>query len=156
QKAAKKKKWENFFGKAKPAEKEKTKEIKKLIGKSYLPDFVFIFGTKSLVMSLVVSGGYILFWWFCCLTFSASSFAYVFGTVILVAISFTALYGIYQSRFSDYFEAQFPYALRLISRNLAVGQTIYAAIDAAAENLSDIMKREFTRISFQLKNGVSF
>ncbi|MGP3147043.1 type II secretion system F family protein [Serratia bockelmannii] len=107
-------------------------------------------------MSLVVSGGYILFWWFCCLTFSASSFAYVFGTVILVAISFAALYGIYQSRFSDYFEAQFPYALRLISRNLAVGQTIYAAIDAAAENLSDIMKREFTRISFQLKNGVSF
>jgi Flp pilus assembly protein TadB len=62
----------------------------------------------------------------------------------------------YQKAFSDYFEVHFPYALRLISRNLAVGQTLYASVDSVSINLAGIMQREFKRISLQLKSGVSF
>lgn len=156
EKRIRKKKWLDFFDTENDTHQENRKNLKKKITNDYLPDFIFIFGVKNLIVSALASGGYILFWWFCCLTFNAPTYAYIFGSLVLTIISFLIFYEIYKSRFSDYFEAQFPYALRLISRNLAVGQTIYSAIDAAAENLSDIMKREFTRISFQLKNGVSF
>jgi len=156
----KKKRWESTFGKKKKKVKvkNKTKNIIKLkiLNDFYKPDFVFIYGIKSIVFSVLIIGGYWVFWLFCCLTFDASMATYLIISVMHFIASTFIVRGVYNNKFSDYFEAQFPYALRLISRNLAVGQTIYAAIDAASENLSDIMKREFHRISIQLKNGVSF
>jgi len=152
----KKKRWESTFGKKTKKAKPKNKLKFKIISDFYKPDFMFIYGVKSMVLSALVVGGYWFFWLFCCLTFNASSLTYILiSAVHFIASAFIAR-NIYNNKFSDYFEAQFPYALRLISRNLAVGQTIYAAIDAASENLSDIMQREFHRISIQLKNGVSF
>lgn len=119
-------------------------------------DFLLIYGAQSITLTVIISIGYYVFWCFVCDTLSFSSVTFILGTLGCILICYKVVSGIYAGKFSDYFEAQFPYALRSISRNLAVGQTIYVAISAAADNLTGIMQKEFIRISEQLKSGVSF
>ncbi|MCE3116611.1 type II secretion system F family protein [Enterobacter sp. ASE] len=122
----------------------------------YTPDFVLIYGLKRIVIAVLISFGYVCFVWFFCLTIDASVVVSIVGSGVVITIASIAVYQSYKTAFSNYFETQFPYALRLISRNLAVGQTIYTAVDAAAINLTNIMQREFKRISSQLKSGITF
>ena len=120
------------------------------------PEFLLIFGMADLLIAAVLTFGYASFWVFCSYTFGLSFLSYAAGVVLVVAIAGWSVQQQYKMRYSDYFEANFPSALRLISRNLSVGQTIFSAIEAAAENLNDIMQREFIRISQQLKAGNTF
>ncbi|TQI78173.1 Flp pilus assembly protein TadB [Serratia fonticola] len=127
-----------------------------IVNEFYTPDFVLIYGLKRIVMVTVITFGYVCFVWFFCFTIDLPLMACLVGSALVILIASIVTYGSYKNAFSNYFESQFPYALRLISRNLAVGQTIYTSVDAAAINLNDIMQREFKRISSQLKSGVSF
>lgn len=117
--------------------------------------FVVIYGVNYILKSVLLFMGYLAFLWFCCDTFDLHYLYYVFSLGLVGWGAFVLAKKRYQRAFSDYFESNFPYALRLMSRNLAVGQTIYAAIDSASIHLNDIMQVEFKRISLQLKNGVS-
>jgi Flp pilus assembly protein TadB len=119
-------------------------------------DFVFILGVKNIVSSVAVLLFYLSFWTFCSLTFELSVITSFFGIVCLIALWIYFVISQFNLMFSDYFESNFPSALRMISRNMAVGQTIYAAIDAAAQNIHGIMQKEFQRISDQLRNGATF
>lgn len=122
----------------------------------YTPDFILIYGMKKTVVSITITAGYVIFSWFFCFTLDISFPYLIVMLTMVISIASMAIYNNYKNAFSNYFEGQFPYALRLISRNLAVGQTIYMAVDAAAMNLNDIMQREFKRISNQLKSGTLF
>lgn len=122
----------------------------------YTPDFVLIYTVQRIVIASIITFGYVCFVWFFCFTIDASVFSGLIGTGVVIVLASVVTYKSYKSAFSNYFESQFPYALRLISRNLAVGQTLYTSVDAAALNLTSIMQREFKRISSQLKSGMSF
>lgn len=117
--------------------------------------FLIVYGIKHIFKSVILFIGGLVFLWFCCDTFDLPYLYYVFSLGLVGWVAFVLVKKRYQREFSNYFESNFPYALRLISRNLAVGQTIYVAIDSASIHLSDIMQVEFKRISLQLKNGVS-
>ena len=120
------------------------------------PDFILIYGIKNVVTASILTFGYVCFVGFCCITFKTSPLTYALSVGTTFAIAVYVVRKKYQKAFSDYFEVHFPYALRLISRNLAVGQTLYASVDSVLINLAGIMQREFKRISLQLKSGVSF
>ncbi len=120
------------------------------------PDFLLIYGIKNVVTASILTFGYVCFVGFCCITFKTSPLTYALSVGTTFAIAVYVVRKKYQKAFSDYFEVHFPYALRLISRNLAVGQTLYASVDSVSINLAGIMQREFKRISLQLKSGVSF
>lgn len=120
------------------------------------PDFLFIFGVKNIVISSFVLLFYFSFWMFVSVTFSMSVLSSLLGVTVLIFIWVFYVLKKFRLMFSDYFESNFPSALRMISRNMAVGQTIYSAIDSVALNLNGIMQKEFKRISEQLKNGASF
>lgn len=137
-------------------EEASAKKISSFFKERSSPDFILIYGVKNAAVAAVLTFGYICFAGFCCLTFDAAPLTYfvIVGMTLVVAIAVVRKK--YLRAYSDYFEIHFPYALRLISRNLAVGQTLYTSIDSVAINLSGIMQREFKRISLQLKSGVSF
>lgn len=133
-----------------------TKKNKSVLSRYFNQKFFLIYGMRNIVIAAILSIGYIIFWLFVCVTFSFSVILVTFGVFVVMSIALLLAYRQFQSIFSDYFESSFPHALRLISRNMAVGQTIYSAVEAASHNLHGIMKLEFQRISEQLKNGASF
>ncbi|NDJ59225.1 hypothetical protein GWD52_20005 [Enterobacteriaceae bacterium 4M9] len=134
----------------------KIDKLKSYLGGVSSPDFIIIYGVKNIIIACVLTICYVIFVGFCCLTFNASPVMYVLSMGGTVATAIYIVIKKYKKAFSDYFEIHFPYALRLISRNLGVGQTLYTSIDSAALNLNGIMQREFKRISLQLKTGISF
>ncbi|NUU69108.1 type II secretion system F family protein [Enterobacteriaceae bacterium BIT-l23] len=146
------------FSSRRPKIKVAPKQKRRLFINSTLqsPDFLLVYGVKNIVITSLIVAGYAIFAIFCCMTFDTSPVVYVLSAGVILISAGMIVTKKYKRAFSDYFESQFPYALRLISRNLAVGQTIYLAVDAAALNLNGIMQREFKRISSQLKNGISF
>jgi len=127
-----------------------------ILSKYFNQEFLQIYGVPNTVIAALLTSGYVLFWVFVCITFNLSFIWFFLGAFSVMAVGIFLTYRHFQSIFSDYFESSFPYALRLISRNMAVGQTIYSAVEAAAQNLHGIMKKEFQRISDQLKNGATF
>lgn len=135
--------------------RQKIKE-KNILSKYFNQNFWLVYGVRNTVIAFILIAGYVIFWLFVCMTFGLSFIGVTFGVFIIMATGLWLAYRQFQSIFSNYFESSFPYALRLISRNMAVGQTIYSAIEAASQNLHGIMKTEFQRISDQLKNGATF
>lgn len=131
-------------------------KISSFFNGSSSPDIILIYGIKNVAIASVLTFGYVCFAGFCCLTFDASPMTYALIVGATVTVAIIVVRNKYLRAYSDYFETHFPYALRLISRNLAVGQTLYTSVDSVAINLSGIMQREFKRISLQLKSGVSF
>lgn len=130
-------------------------------GKSFLEkyfnqNFWIVYGPRNTAVATVLISGYVVFWVFVCFTFELSFFFITIGVFLIMSLGLYLAYNQFKTIFSDYFESSFPYALRLISRNMSVGQTIYSAVEAASQNLHGIMKTEFQRISDQLKNGVTF
>lgn len=132
------------------------KKKNNLLNKYFNQDFFLIYGSKNIVIATLLTSAYIVFWLFVCLTFGLSFIWIILGTSVVISVGLLLAYRHFQMIFSNYFESSFPYALRLISRNMSVGQTIYSAVEAAAQNLHGIMKKEFQRISEQLKNGQTF